>query len=150
MWTSVADYCQHVLSCIGCSISSVLIWKNSSRNNYGCGSILILDDDPVQRIIAQRDLEAMKLKVIAPQRPIDLPKIDISNVSLVIVDRHLRAWHAAVENLIAALPSSVHVWEWTCDDWGQPVLNRIERTLQKRPGVLVNAVARWLENKVAA
>ena len=148
MWTSVADYCQHVLSYIGCSISSVLILKNSSRNNYG--SILILDDDPVQRLIAQRDLEAMKLKVIAPQRPIDLPKLDTSNVSLVIVDRHLRAWHAAVEKLIEALPSSVHVWEWTCDDWGQPVLDRIERTLQKRPGVLVDAVEGWLENKAVA
>ena len=92
----------------------------------------------------------MQLTVLAPQQQVELSNLDTSAVSLVIVDRHLGAWQAVVDKLVNALPESVQVWEWTCDDWGQPVLDRIEQTLQKRPGVLVNAIERWLNNGITA
>lgn len=114
----------------------------------GRGSIIVIDDDPTQRLIACRDLASMKRQVILPETVGALLVTPVDEIGLCVTDRWLgETWHAAAEAFIATLPEHVVVWEWTCDEWGQPLCQRVERVIHKRPGALLAAVSEWVTGK---
>jgi hypothetical protein len=111
--------------------------------------ILLIDDDPLHRLLAQRDLKSVAYhnELVVPQMARELDTLDLAGVSLVISDRHLgTAWESATRRLMQRLPSSVPIWEWTCDEWGEQILPRVDRVIVKRTEALVAAVKEWLSS----
>lgn len=75
--------------------------------------LVIIDDDAISRLIAQRLLKSVK-EVQVPTSPADVDAVTASDVGLLIVDRHMQEdWQLARDRLIARL-GDVQVVEWTC------------------------------------
>ena len=111
------------------------------------GDIILIDDDPTQRLVAYRDLKKITTRLIVPETVSHLlTGVDPDTIGLVIVDRWLgESWHAAADEFLRRVPESVTVWEWTCDEWGTPLNARVQRVIYKRPGLLLSAVQEWVE-----
>ena len=146
MLTSANDYWT-----LATSLSASWNHKESrSKNHTASGdftnkNIVVIDDDPTQRLIARQDLKAVTRYATLPDTPAEVMEYSVNNVGLVIVDRWLgNKWREAADAFIQGLPSGVVVWEWTADEWSDSTGGRVSRVIYKQPGKLIENVRQWI------
>jgi len=108
--------------------------------------ILLIDDDPTQRVVAKMELRRFARRLILPDSVDEVASVKTEYAGLVIIDRWLGdRWSTVVQSVVEKIPEPVPIWEWTCDEWNKPLYDRVQRTIFKRPGLLYEAVAEWME-----
>jgi len=116
------------------------------KNNRS--KILIIDDDPVFQIVAERDTKANRKQVIVPHTPDELDQVDLRDVGMVICDRHLCGrWAAVAENVLDTVYGSIPIVEMTADMGDNKRNQQTVRTYRKNIDNIGDIVGAWLRER---